>query len=168
MNGTSHYTHTSRAAGSRATQTKLSDEKLEEIREAFNLFDTKKSGYLDYFELKVAMRALGFDLKKDEVLKLLQRQNADDHSKISQDGFMKVAAEMISNRNPVDEYKKAFKLIDENNTGFITANSLRRIARELGENISDEEISAMIEEFDIRGDGNIKEDEFVQIMMSGH
>ncbi|KAJ2373438.1 Calcium-binding component of the spindle pole body (SPB) half-bridge [Coemansia sp. RSA 2607] len=168
MNGTSHYAHNTRAAGSRATHAKLSDEKLEEVKEAFSLFDTTKDGYLDYFELKVAMRALGFDLKKDEVLKLLQRQDADDHSKISQDGFIKVASEMIANRNPVDEYKKAFKLIDDSGTGFITANSLRRIARELGENISEEEINAMIEEFDIRGDGNISEEEFIKIMMSGH
>ncbi|KAJ2787235.1 Calcium-binding component of the spindle pole body (SPB) half-bridge [Coemansia interrupta] len=168
MNGMSNYAHASRAAGSRATQTKLSDEKLEEIREAFNLFDTNKDGLLDYFELKVALRALGFDLKKDEVLKILQRQDADDKSVISQDAFMKVASEMVSRRDPVDEYKKAFKLIDEDGTGFISAANLRRIARELGESISEEEINAMIEEFDTSGDGKIKESEFVSIMMSGH
>ena len=33
--------------------------------EAFDLFDTDKSGSIDYHELKVAIRALGFDVKKE-------------------------------------------------------------------------------------------------------
>ena len=39
----------------------LSEEEIEEIREAFNLFDTDHSGSIDYRELKAAMRALGFE-----------------------------------------------------------------------------------------------------------
>ena len=34
------------------------------IKEAFELFDTDKTGTIDYHELKVCMRALGFDVKK--------------------------------------------------------------------------------------------------------
>ena len=40
--------------------------------QAFDLFDTDKSGSIDYHELKVAMRALGFDVRKTEVLKLMK------------------------------------------------------------------------------------------------
>lgn len=42
----------------------LTDEQKQEIKEAFELFDTDKTGTIDYHELKVAMRALGFDVKK--------------------------------------------------------------------------------------------------------
>jgi len=42
----------------------LTDEQKQEIKEAFDLFDTDKTGTIDYHELKVAMRALGFDVKK--------------------------------------------------------------------------------------------------------
>ena len=42
----------------------LSEEQRQEIKEAFELFDTDKTGTIDYHELKVAMRALGFDVKK--------------------------------------------------------------------------------------------------------
>lgn len=57
-------------------QQDLSEDQKQEIKEAFELFDTDKDGSIDYHELKVAMRALGFDLKKAEVLKLLR-----DHDK---------------------------------------------------------------------------------------
>ena len=37
----------------------LTDEQKQEIKEAFELFDMDKDGYVDYHELKVVMRALG-------------------------------------------------------------------------------------------------------------
>jgi centrin-3 len=49
----------------------------QEIREAFELFDMDKDGRIDYHELKVALRALGFDLKKAEVLKILRDNSTD-------------------------------------------------------------------------------------------
>lgn len=48
----------------------LSEEQRHEIKEAFDLFDTDKNGTIDAHEMKVAMRALGFDVKKEEVQKI--------------------------------------------------------------------------------------------------
>ena len=42
----------------------ISEEQKQEIKEAFDLFDTDGSGSIDAKELKVAMRALGFEPKK--------------------------------------------------------------------------------------------------------
>lgn len=60
------------AAGQNSVQ-ELSEEQREEIGEAFNLFDLDKDGHIDYHELKVAMKALGFDLPKAEILNILQQ-----------------------------------------------------------------------------------------------
>ena len=49
-------------ASRKAKKPGLSEEQIEEIREAFNLFDTDHSGSIDYRELKAAMRALGFEV----------------------------------------------------------------------------------------------------------
>jgi len=45
-------------------QKELTDEQKTEIKEAFDLFDTDGSGSIDAKELKVAMRALGFNRKR--------------------------------------------------------------------------------------------------------
>lgn len=43
---------------------------------------------------------------------------------------------------------------------------MRRIAKELGENLTDDELQAMIDEFDTDGDGEISLSEFSSIMKS--
>lgn len=51
-------------ANKKKQRQELTEEQKQEIKEAFDLFDTDKTGTIDYHELKVAMRALGFDVKK--------------------------------------------------------------------------------------------------------
>ncbi|CAG8538217.1 10495_t:CDS:2 [Ambispora leptoticha] len=159
----------------------LSEEQNTEIREAFELFDTDKDGALDYHELKVAMRALGFDEKKPDVLKLIRQYDKTGEGYMVYEDFYKViqvininsswshcvdfsVSERILNRSPLEEIQRAFKLFDDDNTGKISLRNLRRVAKELGENLDDEELQAMIDEFDLDDDGEINEAEFVKIM----
>lgn len=69
----------------------LTDEQRQEIKEAFELFDTDKDGAIDYHELKVAMRALGFDLKKAEVLKILRDHDHKGEGLMEWDDFLRVS-----------------------------------------------------------------------------
>lgn len=69
----------------------LSDDQRNEIKEAFELFDTDKDGALDYHELKVAMRALGFELKKAEVLKLLRDHDRQGDGLMGWEDFNKIS-----------------------------------------------------------------------------
>ncbi|XP_063279867.1 centrin-3 isoform X1 [Prinia subflava] len=172
----------------------LTEEQKQEIKDAFELFDTDKDRAINYHELKssrisslleatvtwvvldtllvmvtlfpvmVAMRALGFDVKKADVLKILKDYDRESTGKITFEDFNEVVTDWILDRDPQEEILKAFKLFDDDDSGKISLRNLRRVARELGENMSDEELRAMIEEFDKDGDGEINQEEFIAIM----
>ncbi|KAJ8339561.1 hypothetical protein SKAU_G00363470 [Synaphobranchus kaupii] len=148
----------------RKKRRELTEEQKQEIKEAFELFDTDKDREIDYHELKVAMRALGFDVKKADVLKILKDYDREGTGKITFEDFTEVVTDRILDRDPREEILKAFKLFDDDDSGKISLRNLRRVARELGENMSDEELRAMIDEFDTDGDGEICQEEFISIM----
>lgn len=60
---------------------------------------------------------------------------------------------------------RAFELFDSEGKGVITVEDLRRVARELGEGLEEDEMRAMIEEFDMDGKGGVDKDEFVSICL---
>ncbi|MCJ1410398.1 Calcium-binding component of the spindle pole body (SPB) half-bridge [Ptychographa xylographoides] len=158
----------------------LSEEQREEINEAFGLFDLDKDKKIDYHEFKVALKALGFDLPKSELVALLQTHgipaapSPHDPSPASTHptrlllplaAFQHLTATRILARDPREEILRAFDLFDEGGKGKIDLQDLRRVARELGEGLGEEELAAMIDEFDLDGDGAIDREEFVGICL---
>lgn len=55
----------------------LTQEQVDEIQEAFKLFDKDGSGFIDTEELKDAMRALGFVYDKKKVKELMEQADKD-------------------------------------------------------------------------------------------
>jgi len=72
----------------------------------------------------------------------------------------------ILQRDPREEILRAFELFDEGGKGRIEVGDLRRVARELGEGLEEEELVAMIEEFDMSGSGGVSREEFLGICLS--
>merc|ERR1711975_143672 len=134
----------------------LSDEQLDEIREAFSLFDSDASGMIDVRELKAAMRALGFEVKNEELKKMVMDVDNDGNGTIEFAEFLRMMTGKMG--------EKVFKLFDDDNTNKISFRNLARVAEELGENIDDEELQDMINQADRDGDGEINIDEFYRIM----
>ncbi|KAG7662692.1 CDC31 [[Candida] subhashii] len=141
----------------------LLEEQKNEIREAFSIFDMNADGCLDFHETKVAFKALGFELSKREVLNLIHEYDTDGTNLLTYDNFYQSVGEMILNRDPLEEIRRAFKLFDEDKTGKISLRNLRKISKDLGENLTEEELRAMIDEFDLDEDGEINEEEFIRI-----
>merc|ERR1712151_561409 len=124
----------------------LSDEQIEEMREAFNLFDSDKSGSIDYRELKAAMQALGFDVKNDELKKMITDIDADGSGHIEFPEFLEMMTGKMGEKDTKEEIMKVFKLFDNDSTGKVSFSNLKRVAKELGENMTEEELQDMIQQ----------------------
>ena len=69
---------------------------MQELREAFDLFDTDGSGTIDTKELQVALRALGFDSKKEKVRKMIADIDLDGSGTIDFDGAHRAARSALA------------------------------------------------------------------------
>ncbi|KAF9031116.1 EF-hand [Hymenopellis radicata] len=95
------------------------------------------------------MRAVGFDMNKAEVLKVLRDNAKGGHGLMEFQDIAKIMSERILARDPMDDLRRAFKLFDDDNTGNISLRNLRRVAKEIGDRLEDDELQAMMEEFDL-------------------
>jgi len=146
-------------------RTELTEDQKQELRESFQLFDVEKKGSIDLHELKVLMRALGFQVKKQDVVMYVHTIDpSNDTGSVDFTQFMDIMSDRYGERDPDEEIHKAFQLFDTDGSGTISFKNMRNIARELGENLSEDELQAMIDEFDRNQDGEISQQEFMYIM----
>ncbi|KAF1333114.1 Caltractin-like protein, partial [Globisporangium splendens] len=175
----------------RRAKQELQDDQKKEIKEAFELFDTERSGSIDYHELKVATQYFReiARVKKREVLELVDEVDVHRTGRVEFSDYMEIMRRKILARDPDEEIARAFALFDEDGSGHITLRKMRRVAKELGENLGDDELQvramlptlvkqkwtellitgdlarqAMIDEFDQNQDGEIDMTEFFAIM----
>ncbi len=138
----------------------LTEEQKREIKEAFSPFE--KDG-LKPDEIKLAMKALNFDLQNEDIKIILDKLEKQGKKQIGYEEFMNIIIENIDN-DPEIEMKKAFKILCEEGYDKITFKSLKKICNDIGENISDDEIKGMINEANKDNDNEVGEDDFIKIM----
>merc|ERR1711865_872325 len=96
--------------------------------------------------------------------KMISDVDDDGSGTIEYEEFLKMMTHKILNRDPKDEILKAFRLFDDDETGKISFKNLERVAKELGERMTDEELQEIVDEADRDGDGEVNEEEFLRIM----
>lgn len=102
-----------------ALLSQLSEEQKQEIKEAFDLFDTNGIGAIDARELRVAMRALGFEPDKEEIKEMLTSLSPNGNTpvdSITYDQFLKLMSVKIIDKDPKEDMIKAFRLFTGSET----------------------------------------------------
>lgn len=144
----------------------------------FDLFDTNKDSFLSYEEFRFVLRALGFELAKPQTYDMLVRHGqkptnwphdqecAPVYRLFSMSAVQALAGTLIRQRDPKEELRRAFRLFDVDGKGMITQEDLRRVSKQVGNNIPENDIAAMVEEFDASGKGGVDEDEFMRLMLA--
>ena len=141
---------------------KFTKEQNRDLQTAFEIFDKDGTGMIDIKDLKVILRALGFEPQEDEIKKLLSTINRsddnDDNAKksyssdtIDFEEFKKIMNNKLRESEEIEQLRIGFHSFtdqkikkDPLDQEFITLRSLREIAEELHEVINDEELKEMM------------------------
>ena len=70
----------------------------------------------------------------------------------------------VNDRDTRANINKIFALYDDERTGYISIKNLRRVAEEIGENVSEQELQELITRADVDCDGLVSEEEFYVIV----
>merc|ERR1712050_751156 len=118
---------------------------------------------IDPGELKAAMRSLGFETKNPTIFQMIADLDQDGNA-IGFDDFLDAITAKLGDKETRDGIYKIFQLFDDDKTGMISLKNLKRVSKELGETMSEEELREMIERADSNGDGAITSEDFYTIM----
>lgn len=144
----------------------LLEAEILEIKEAFDLFDSDKSGKIDVEELKAALKNLGIDTKNQTLSNMMADLDSDNSGEIDFNEFIDMMTAKMSDKDTRADLEKVFRLFlgDDDKADKITIKHLRRVARELNETMSEEELQEMIVRADTNKDSGVDFDEFYNIM----
>ena len=143
----------------------LSEDEVIEIKEAFDLFDSDHSGTIDTEELKQALSNLGIDAKNQTLQNMMNDIDKNQSGTIDFNEFIELMTAKFSDKDTPEDLRKVFDLfIGDDTADKIEFKHLKRVAKELGENISDEELNEMIVRADTDRDGKVSFEEFFAIM----
>nr|XP_023875738.1 calcium-dependent protein kinase 29-like [Quercus suber]POE81996.1 calcium-dependent protein kinase 29 [Quercus suber] len=140
----------------------LEEEEIKGLKQMFNNMDTDKSGTITLEELKIGLTRLGSKLTETEIKQLMDAADVDKNGTIDYSEF--ITATMHRHKLEREEHLyKAFKYFDQDDSGFITREELRKAMTQYG--MGDEAtIDEVIEDVDTDKDGRINYDEFVAMM----
>jgi centrin-1 len=147
----------------------LTEDEVLEIKEAFDLFDTDGSGTISTEELRKALQNLGIDAKNQTLLNMMADLDKDRSGSIDFDEFISMMTAQMSDTDSREDLRKVYNLFLGDDAGSRVNNKiqlqhLKRVARELNEAMSDEELLEMITRADLDRDGAVDFEEFYAIM----
>ena len=112
------------------------------------------------------LRSFGFDPKKEVLLRLVEESEVDHNCLLSLQKFQALVANAVDSLSIKDELTKAFMFMDHEKKGHVDVADLRRIDSELGTNLSEGELKAMIDDAGGRSSGTVTLEEFLRCAMS--
>ncbi|VDM96228.1 unnamed protein product [Thelazia callipaeda] len=145
----------------------MSEYSRRELQEAFSKCDLEGTGTTSIKNLKTILRFLGFEPRNDEIRALTAKMGENEirrKDRVTFDELANLLSEKLDERNRIKEMHAAFELFDSDSKGYIDIGDLRKVAKELGETIADDQLREMIMEADTQGNGHVSEADFCAVM----
>eukprot|EP01065_Artemidia_motanka_P022063 TRINITY_DN26280_c0_g1_i1.p2 TRINITY_DN26280_c0_g1~~TRINITY_DN26280_c0_g1_i1.p2 ORF type:complete len:162 (+),score=77.37 TRINITY_DN26280_c0_g1_i1:76-561(+) len=135
-----------------------------EIQEVFNMFDDDGSGSIDAMELQAAVATLtGVAMAREEAAAMIQKVDSNGDGTIDLAEFHDLVAGKMQHLSQKDEAKAAFRLFEaREKPGCITVDSLRSVAEELGERVSEDRLEEMVRMVATNDDGTVSFADFLR------
>ena len=136
----------------------------DDYTQLFNLMDENGDGSVTVREIQMLLKSMGRDTTDAEIRKIVKAADKDNNGKIELNEFImymeKKNAIDKSITSEDDKIIKMFSFFDTDGDGLISRMELKNLLTQTGQEITDEEIDAIMQEVDGDNNGVIDFDEF--------
>ena len=136
-----------------ASDSKMSEEQIAELKQAFNEFDVDGGGTINTTELGYAMRAMGMNPTEQELLDLINQvitnslliylfikfdnfnfiqYDTDGSGMIEFPEFCNMMSDKMNTVNDADMIRMAFRVLDKYGTGTISSKNFKHLMTHIG------------------------------------
>ncbi|XP_016111026.1 myosin regulatory light polypeptide 9 [Sinocyclocheilus rhinocerous] len=136
---------------------------IQEFKEAFNMIDQNRDGFIDKEDLHDMLASLG----KNPSDEYLEGMMSEAPGPINFTMFLTMFGERLNGTDPEDVIRNAFTCFDEEASGFIHEDHLRELLTTMGDRFTDEEVDELFREAPIDKKGNFNYVEFTRILKHG-
>nr|QHQ96733.1 calmodulin-like protein 41a [Vitis amurensis] len=138
------------------------DAKEDELKQVFRHFDSDGDGKISALELRAYFGSIQEYMSHEEAQAAINDLDTDGDNLLDFQDFVKLMQREDGNQ---EDLKRAFEMFElEKGSGCITPKGLQRMFNRLGDEKSYDECVAMIQVFDIDGNGVLDFQEFHQMM----
>ncbi|KAK7495934.1 hypothetical protein BaRGS_00012924 [Batillaria attramentaria] len=135
---------------------------IQEFKEAFNMIDQNRDGFIDKEDLHDMLASLG----KDPTEAYLDEMMNAAPGPINFTMFLTMFGDKLNGTDPEDVIKNAFACFDEDGKGVIQEDRLRELLTTMGDRFTDDEVDEMFRDAPIKK-GNFDYMEFTRILKYG-
>ncbi|CAH1252893.1 myosin regulatory light chain sqh-like isoform X4 [Branchiostoma lanceolatum] len=119
---------------------------IQEFKEAFNMIDQNRDGFIDKEDLHDMLASLG----KNPTDSYLEDMMNEAPGPINFTMFLTLFGEKLNGTDPEDVIKNAFGCFDEDGSGTIDEERLRELLTTMGDRFTDEEVDDMFRDAPIK------------------
>ena len=121
----------------------LSEEQVEEFREAFLLFDTENKGYIYTKEIGTVLRSLGINTLDEEKNNYINKYDSHGEGKINFDDFLEIILDKTNKTNTSEEILEALKLFDKDKNSILKIKNFKSQLINLFNDMDEEEANSI-------------------------
>ncbi|KAF8565869.1 hypothetical protein P879_02934 [Paragonimus westermani] len=144
----------------------IQEDQVKTAKDVFKRYDKRGQDKISTTDLGPAFRALNLKVKPDTLKEWADQVDDDATGFIDFNGFLICYGKSLQEEQDERDLRDAFRVLDKNKRGEIDVEDLRWILKELGDDLTEEEIDDMIRDTDTDGSGFVDFDEFYKLMTS--
>ena len=144
----------------------IPQERRLEYKDAFEMFDKNKDGKITIMELANVMRSLNLDPTEEELKEMIDEVDLDGNGEIDFEEFVTLMNRRSKETDTEEVILNAFRVFDIEGNGLLSITDMRHIMINMTDYGSEDDLDDILINADTDGDGFIKYEEFIRMLLT--